>query len=268
MNGIELRGCTVIPYATNPFHYKNGVSARIPTTRLIISGIPLSHNDEDIMVRLAQLGVSALSNVIMEKDRDDTGKLLRWLTGNRIVHIEIPKDPLPKQLQMKSYKCFLYHKEQRESNRVLTCTRCLRLGHNVSQCEETEITCHTCWVPGHRSGDPDCEGPPPGAPFPLPQSPPSPAPPPSPASHLSAHLGVCVNVYPEGESTETQPQPPNDANETPCMQGETDQTTATTVTTTTAATAATAASTATATTAATTTTTNQRFLKNNVINLR
>ena len=161
--GIEVRGVTVQPYDTNPTHYKDKNNVRIPTTRLTVGNIPLSHNNDDILEKLKQIGVNVLSEVIMEKDRDADKKLTRFRTGNRILYIETPKQPLPRSLQLASYKVSLFHIEQKEQGKDVSCTRCLEAGHTVTQCVAPDIVCRTCKASGHKAGDARCEGIPPVA---------------------------------------------------------------------------------------------------------
>ena len=96
----------------------------------------------------------------MEKDRDKNGRLLRWYTGNRIVYIEVPSKPLPRQLQMSSYRASLYHREQKINNtNTAVCSRCLQTGHRVTSCEAVDVVCRMYRLSGHKAGDPLCIGP-------------------------------------------------------------------------------------------------------------
>ena len=234
--GFEIRGVMVQPYDKNPTLFRDKNNVRIPTTRLTVGGIPLSHTNDDILGRLNQIGVNVLSEVIMEKDRDKNRKLTRFYTGNRILYIEIPKQPLPKTLQIASYRVSLFHREQKTQGVAVSCTRCLRDDHHVSQCEAPDFVCRTCNVSGHRSGDPRCEGFPPMTQRDLPLPPTSiltpldisyqfPPPPPPPASTLTlpndadktteAQTSETTEGQPGSQASAAAPPPPSSSPSSP-----------------------------------------------------
>ncbi|KAK7480617.1 hypothetical protein BaRGS_00028193 [Batillaria attramentaria] len=97
IDGLTLRGHTVSCNDKNPLMVasasKNGQPIR--TTKLIIGNIPISFNNEDIEQTVIKLGCVPRSNLFLEKDRDETGALTRWVTGRRFIYIDIPPEPLP-----------------------------------------------------------------------------------------------------------------------------------------------------------------------------
>jgi hypothetical protein len=166
LQGLVLRGVSVTVKSRNPFLVREpGVNDRVgdresnqpPTTKLIISNIPLSYSDTDILQAVNTLGVNVMSKMISERDRDEKGKLTHWKTGRRFVYISIPSTPLPKTLNIGPFKAALYHKEQRTVDRqqAAECRRCLERGHRAAECQ-APIKCRQCLKDGHKAGDPSC----------------------------------------------------------------------------------------------------------------
>ena len=60
--------------------------------------------------------------IILERDRDEKGKLTHWLAGRRIIYVSVPREPLPKFIQVGPFKTSVYHREQRTfcAKRLLT----------------------------------------------------------------------------------------------------------------------------------------------------
>ena len=164
LQGIVLRGVAVAVKNRNPYivHNDDGVGdnfAQQPSsTKLIISNVPLSYSDNDIMQSIKQLGVTLLSKLILERDRDESGKLTHWKTGRRILYVSVPKEPLPKTIQIGAFKAALYHKEQKTAERQAEaeCRRCLTKGHKAAQCT-APIKCRQCLEEGHKAGDYVCK---------------------------------------------------------------------------------------------------------------
>ena len=157
IEGIVLRGCKVTLENSNPFVVKTSSGDRhIDNTRVVIGNVPLSFSDSDIKDCIKALGVNILSDVILERDRDpNTGRMTRWLTGRRLLYIEVPKKPLPSKVQMGKFQANVYHKEQkdsRNSNRIFSCSNCLSEGHDSSQCT-SDTVCYRCKQPGHKAID-------------------------------------------------------------------------------------------------------------------
>lgn len=166
LEGIVLRGVQVVVKSRNPFLVRapgshdmvgDRVADQPPSTKLIISNIPLSYSDNDILHAVNNLGVTALSKLISERDRDDKGKLTHWKTGRRFVYISLPKSPLPRTLEVGPFKASLFHKEQKTADRqkAATCRKCLQTGHMAADCM-APIKCRQCFKDGHKAGDPVC----------------------------------------------------------------------------------------------------------------
>jgi len=157
LSGVSLRGCLVTLCDKNPFVVQTRDGEReIQTTKVTIGGLPISFSNEDIEAMLAKLGAVARSALFMERDRDSSGGLTRWLTGRRFMYIEVPAKPLPAKVDLASFKATIYHAEQKQQPKLQQkCGRCLQMGHIARACTN-EMLCFDCKKPGHKKGSPDC----------------------------------------------------------------------------------------------------------------
>ena len=66
----------------------------------------LSFSDEELLQLQAtkQLGVTVLSKLTAERDRDQSGKLTYWKTGRHFLDIAVPNDNLPKSASIGLFK--------------------------------------------------------------------------------------------------------------------------------------------------------------------
>ncbi|CAH1229875.1 Hypp260 [Branchiostoma lanceolatum] len=150
---ITLRGQEASLLQKNPFVVRPGAT----TTRVIVSNVPLSYDNEEISKTLSARGYKMMSRVIDERARNKEGKLTRFLTGRRFMYIEKPSTPLPPKISVGAFVAEFYHREQKEASRsrAQKCSNCLQEGHHRSTCEN-EVICHQCKKPGHKKGDPAC----------------------------------------------------------------------------------------------------------------
>lgn len=154
--GVEIRGHLITPFDKNPnIVTTESGDKEIPTTKVIVGGVPISFSNEEIEKRLCHLGCKLRSKLMMEKDRDENGGLTRWLTGRRFAYIEVPPKPLPQRVIIGSWSATIFHREQKALSKIPTCGRCLREGHRAATCV-AEIVCRTCHLSGHKQGDPVC----------------------------------------------------------------------------------------------------------------
>lgn len=169
VQGIILRSVSVSFLARNPFmvqvprsYRSSGRSwrqgAQVPTTRLIISNMPLSFSDTEIQQALNHINVVFCSKLIQEYDRDANGKMTHWKTGRRFAYIILPTEPLQKTLKIGTFTAALYHKEQKtlDRQREAECKRCLTKGHRTDTCT-APIKCRQCFKDGHKAGDTVCQ---------------------------------------------------------------------------------------------------------------
>ena len=104
---------------------------------------------------MQKLGCALRSKLILERDRDEKGKLTHWLTGRRIIYVSVPRDPLPKFIQVGPFKASVYHREQKNILReaAANCRNCLQKGqHKTADCPNP-VKCRQCLTDGHRAGD-------------------------------------------------------------------------------------------------------------------
>ncbi len=155
LNGLTLNGIHVTLWDKNPFIVREDDGQEIPTTRLTISDIPLSYNNDDIVKALEAIGCRFMSKLIYECDRDEHKRLTRWKTGRRFAYIAIPPTPLIKTLKVGLFEARLYHKEQKRQGQTVTCFKCLQDGHMARSCPNP-VRCRVCRLEGHKQGDSMC----------------------------------------------------------------------------------------------------------------
>lgn len=208
LQGLVLRGVQVAVKSRNPFLVRAPQGSDIvgdhmadqpPSTKLVISNIPLSYSDNDILLAVNNLGVTALSKLISERDRDEQGKLTHWKTGRRFMYIALPKTPLPKTLEVGPFKASLFHKEQKTADRqrAATCRNCLQTGHLAADCS-APVKCRQCFKDGHKAGDPVCSLTPESPNVPSRQT----------GNSESLHADAQENNNSEQTLTQTHPPPP------------------------------------------------------------
>ncbi|KAL8609418.1 hypothetical protein ACOMHN_006605 [Nucella lapillus] len=165
VQGFILRGVHLNVKSQNPFVVRNvtdGVTdereVQTPATKLVIGNVPLSFSDDDLLKTVKQLQVSIRSKLILERDRDENGKMTHWKTGRRILYIGVPNVPLQKNVQIGPFRASLYHKEQKliREQKDAECRNCLRKGHQTRKCQNP-IKCQQCYCDGHKAGDPECK---------------------------------------------------------------------------------------------------------------
>ena len=84
LQGFTVRKVRVEVKDKNPYLVSSGSDGsssdenkEIPATKLIVSNVPLSFSDEEILKALKTLKISVRSKLILERDRDSNGKLTR-----------------------------------------------------------------------------------------------------------------------------------------------------------------------------------------------
>ena len=155
--GLGVNGVAVPVYDKNPFLLFDGSGDEIASTKVIISNVPLSASNDDLIGAIEAQGVTLLSKMRYELARDKSNRLTRFKTGRRQFFIAVPDTPLPRKMQIGHFKAEVYHKEQRQVALQATreCYKCLETGHIAATCENP-IKCRDCRAEGHRSGDPAC----------------------------------------------------------------------------------------------------------------
>lgn len=89
--GIGLRGRQISLLARNPFLLTDDNGDEVEVTRLFIGNIPISFSNEEIGKALKKAGVVARAPIVDEHVRDLAGHMTNWVSGRRMVWIDIPK---------------------------------------------------------------------------------------------------------------------------------------------------------------------------------
>ena len=156
LGGIEMGGQSFTLHDRNPYHLTDNFGEEVPTTKLWISDLTISVDENDIESALVRIGCVLRSKIVMEKLRNKDGALTRFVSGRRFVFINLPPKPLDRELKVGSFTGKLFYREMpRPTPRPVTCSRCLQSGHHVSVCQNL-VTCRACRLSGHTRGDPVC----------------------------------------------------------------------------------------------------------------
>ena len=155
-NGLNVRNANVAIYDQNPF-FSDG---RENSLRLLIRDVPLSVHESLIIDELEKLKHKVNGPAIYQRLRVD-GQLTDCLTGNRIVYIEQPSKPLPRDMNFGIFKAKVYHFGQPDPSprSTVMCSRCLKAGHHRSQCS-SPVVCRRCKQSGHLQQECTVETPP------------------------------------------------------------------------------------------------------------
>ena len=95
--GLNIRGYTVTLHSRNPYLGKNGEEQ----VRLIISNVPYSIANEEIIKSLDSIGVTvSVKDIQWENYRDENRDMLGTKTGRRFIFIDPPTSPLPTSMQV------------------------------------------------------------------------------------------------------------------------------------------------------------------------
>ena len=150
---INIEGAMIRLYADHPFIALDKDGNKIPSTKLVIDGIPIDIDGDIITRYLSSIGINTRSKLNFENAWDpETKSLSEWLTGKRFIYIDLPQNELKKSYKVGQYEMKLYYKEmEKETPR---CKRCFG-AHWTNTCREEE-RCLSCKLTGHRRGDPTC----------------------------------------------------------------------------------------------------------------
>ena len=144
--GIELKGTSVTIFDSNPFKNVNADGKEIDETKLIVSNIPPSFDENEIINELKRRNIKITSKLKQEYIRKPDGKLTADELGKRTVWIEVPDKPLPGKIQIGPILAKVYHREQKK------CTNCLQFGHLARNCRNDTV-CNFCKKEGHKEED-------------------------------------------------------------------------------------------------------------------
>ena len=141
--GLKIRNSVVQVFDRNPFlSYDNEYA-----TRVLIKDIPLSVHESVILGELENKKCKIHGPIIYQRLRVD-GKLTQCLTGDRVVFVDLPSQPLPRFMKFHTFKARVFHFGQESASQGAVCSNCLQDGHHKSQCTNEKI-CRLCRQVGH-----------------------------------------------------------------------------------------------------------------------
>lgn len=141
--GLQIRDTSVRVYDKNPYLPHENENA----TRVLIKDIPLSVHESVIMDEFEKRNYKVNGPIMYPKLRVD-GKLTQCLTGDRVVYIDAPTQPLPRFMQFQNFRARVFHHGQPDPESNVTCSRCLQAGHHRSKCSN-QVVCRLCKKVGH-----------------------------------------------------------------------------------------------------------------------
>ena len=160
IQGMTVRGVQVTVKDKNPYLVRSldGKEEETPATKVIVGNVPISFSDQEILKSVQELGCTLRSKLILQRARDEKGKLTHWLTGRRIISVSVPRDPLPKFIQVGPFRASVYHREQKNILReaAADCRNCLQKGQHKTAACPNPVKCRQCLADGHRAGDNVC----------------------------------------------------------------------------------------------------------------
>ena len=113
LKGFSLRGIRIFPTPTSPKRTFSRDGIVVQSTRLVISNLPISVSDTDILEEIRAAGYKPLSALSYDCLRDKNKRLTRFCNGNRSIFVVQPAGPLPKTVKVQSkFTAFIYYPER------------------------------------------------------------------------------------------------------------------------------------------------------------
>ena len=151
---MTVRGKVIETFDRNPFIFVDDNGQSINTTKLSLTNLPVSVNDEELLFELKKTGVEILSDLKYEHVRSPVDKTLidRFWNANRFLIIKVPDNELPNFLKVGKFRVYLKYRERFQQ---MKCHNCQQTGHRAAECKN-ESVCTDCNNPGHQKGDAIC----------------------------------------------------------------------------------------------------------------
>ena len=154
--GLTIRGKKIHVYMDHPHTLRDEDGNIVETTKLTISNIPWSLNEQDIFDALDKLEVELMSDISPANCRSPADQSLtkRFYNAKLFAYIKKPKKVLPQFYQIGNFRAYLNYKEQLAET---VCSNCLMKGHISKNCTNQTV-CLDCHKEGHKRGDSQCRG--------------------------------------------------------------------------------------------------------------
>ncbi len=133
---LLIRNKCISLCSQNPLAMRDAQGNEVPTTKLIIDGVPVSVSAQVLMDHITEVGYKPRSSLQWEMARNSEGQLTRFATGRRFVWIDLPSSSLPSMVKIPPrWQARLYYRER----------------------PKPTLTCFQCGLEGHRKGSPICQ---------------------------------------------------------------------------------------------------------------
>lgn len=147
-NGLSMRGRLVQVIPDNP---NRPIYSPETTTRLVVSNVPLSIFDGQLIRKLELMGCKVIS-FWREKLRYKT-RLTDCDNGRRIVIVEKLRKNIPKYIDISTYRGTIwYYGMPKEETQKKVCGKCKRDNHATHECTY-QIVCNKCGEEGHKKDE-------------------------------------------------------------------------------------------------------------------
>ena len=147
-SGLNIRDACITVFDTNPFIPGGNENL----LRLTVKDIPLSVDNSVIVDEIEQRKYKVSGRVMLPKLRVD-GQLTNCLTGDRVIYIQRPAQPVPRNMTFGIFRGRVFHANQIPKDHTsVVCSNCLIKGHHRSSCT-SQVVCRFCKKKGHYQRD-------------------------------------------------------------------------------------------------------------------
>ena len=113
LHGFTVRSTRIFPTPTSPKRTFSHNGIVVQSTRLVVSNLPISVSDTDILEEIKAAGYKPLSALSYDCLRDKHKRLTRFCNGNRSIFVIKPVGPQPKTVRVQGkFTGFIFYPER------------------------------------------------------------------------------------------------------------------------------------------------------------